>query len=355
MGARPLKRAIDQYVVAPLAAIIVEKRFPEGEHFLFVRSDGNAIQVEFVDPDADAAAAEEDEAVAVAAPAAPSALASVILAPTGSRAEFQLLEREYDDIGRTLDSTEWNGLKEKLSEEMSAADFWGRGDRFATLARFALMDRVKAAAETANALRRRLERYNRSPPRYSAELSGRFALQLHLIREGIKDAFDNAPIELALTIEPVFDSGGDWPATLAWCDRLRTMYRSWVDKRRMQLTEVAGAGRDKDQPILTIGGFGAHRALLPEAGLHVFEASESAPGRVTARVRVAAAPLGDVPTAKERKLIVEALDRAPRANAVIRRYREEPPLVRDAAGKWRTGRLDLVLGGDFDLLQAGER
>ena len=53
MGARPLKRAIDQYLVAPLAAIIVEKRFPEGDQFLFVRSDGEGIQVEFVDPDAD--------------------------------------------------------------------------------------------------------------------------------------------------------------------------------------------------------------------------------------------------------------------------------------------------------------
>ena len=58
---------------------------------------------------------------------------------------------------------------------------------------------------------------HRSPPRYSAELSGRFALQLHLIREGIKDAFDNAPVELRLLIEPVFDSAGDRQATLAWC------------------------------------------------------------------------------------------------------------------------------------------
>ena len=64
MGARPLKRAIDQYVVAPLAAIIVEKRFPEGEQFLFVRSNGKGIQAEFVDPDADVAAA--DEALAAA-------------------------------------------------------------------------------------------------------------------------------------------------------------------------------------------------------------------------------------------------------------------------------------------------
>ncbi len=198
MGARPLKRAIDQYVVAPLAAIIVEKRFPEGEQFLFVRSDGNGIQAEFVDPDADVATTEETLIAAPAGPATPSALASAILAPKGTRAEFQMLQDEYEDIERTLRSGEWNGLKDKLSEEMSAADFWNRADRFDTLARFALMDRVKAAAETANALRRRLERYNRSPPRYSAELCGRLALQLHLIREGIKDAFDNAPVELAL-------------------------------------------------------------------------------------------------------------------------------------------------------------
>ena len=54
MGARPLKRAIEQYVIAPLAATIVERRFPEGEQFVFFRSDGRAIQAEFVDPDDDA-------------------------------------------------------------------------------------------------------------------------------------------------------------------------------------------------------------------------------------------------------------------------------------------------------------
>jgi ATP-dependent Clp protease ATP-binding subunit ClpC len=355
MGARPLKRAIDQYVVAPLAAIIVEKRFPEGEQFLFVRSDGNAIQVEFVDPDADAAAAEESLTAAPSGPAAPPALISAILTPNGSRTEFQMLQAEFDDIGRTLDGAEWNGLKEKLSDDMSAADFWSRPDRFVTLARFALMDRVRAAAETANALRRRLERYNRSPPRYSGELSGRLALQLHLVRAGITDAFENSPIELVLAIEPVFDSGGERQVALAWCDRLRAMYRGWASKRHMQVTEAAGTGRDKDQPILTVGGFGAYRILSQEAGLHVFEPSEGAPSRVTARVRIAVVPLGDVPAAKERKLILDALEQTPRTNAVVRRYREEPPLVRDAAGKWRTGRFDLVLGGDFDLLQAGER
>jgi len=36
--------------------------------------------------------------------------------------------------------------------------------------------------------------------------------------------------------------------------------------------------------------------------------------------------------------------------AVVRRYRPEPaPLVRDAIRGYRTGRLDRVLDGDFDL------
>jgi ATP-dependent Clp protease ATP-binding subunit ClpC len=353
MGARPLKRAIDQYVVAPLAAIIVERRFPEGEQFLFVRSDGEAIQAEFVDPDADTAAPETSEA-GPPAPAAPAALASVILAPKGTAAEFQALAAEYEAVERTLQSGEWTELKDNLSDEMSTPDFWNRPDRFDVLARFALMDRVKSAAETADALRRRSERYTRSL-RYSAALSGRLALQLHLVREGIRDAFDNAPVELALVAEPVFDGAGDRQATLAWCQDLRAMYRAWAGKRRMQLAELPGIGRNKDTPMLLVSGFGAYRTLSTEAGLHVFEPSEGAIGRVTARLRVAVVPLGDLPAAKERKLVVDALEAAPRPNAVVRRYREAPPLVRDGAGKWRTGRLDLVLGGEFDLVQAGDR
>jgi ATP-dependent Clp protease ATP-binding subunit ClpC len=352
MGARPLKRAIDQYLVAPLAAIIVEKRFPEGEQFLFVRSDGEGIQAEFVDPDADVAAAEQSPSVA---PAVSPALASMILVPEGTQAEFTALQAEYDGIARTLASGEWENLKESLSGDMSSADFWSRPDRFNALARLALMDRVRSATETADAFRTRLARGSRRLRPYSAELSGRLALQLHLIKEGIKDAVDDAPIELALTIEPVFDGAGDRQATLQWCRKLTAMYRAWADKRRMHISDVASRSKDKETPILLISGFGAHRVLVPEAGLHVFEPFEGSGSRVTARVRLAVVPLGDVPAAKERRLVIEAIDEAPRPNTVVRRYREEPPLVRDAAGQWRSGRLDLVLGGAFDLLQAGQR
>ena len=352
MGARPLKRAIDQYLVVPLAAIIVEKRFPEGDQFLFVRSDGEGIQVEFVDPDADSAVADGTTYKAAAEPIAHSALASAILAPQGSSGEFQMLQAEYEATEQRLNAAEWTDLKDRLAGEMASPDFWSRPDRFATLARFALMDRVKSAAETANALRGRAARYSRSPGRYSAELCSRFALQLHLIREGIKDALEDAPVELALTIDPVFDGGGDRSATLAWCRNLATMYRAWAEKRRMQISDLPGAvnGGKPDAPILIVSGFGAHRVLAAEAGLHVFEPSESTAGRLAARVRIGLVPLGDVPGAKARRAVMAALAEAERPNTVVRRYREQPPLVRDAGGKWRTGRLDLVLGGEFDLL-----
>jgi ATP-dependent Clp protease ATP-binding subunit ClpC len=52
LGARPLKRSLERHLLAPLARTIVERRVPEGDQFLFVRTDGDSLAVEFVDPDA---------------------------------------------------------------------------------------------------------------------------------------------------------------------------------------------------------------------------------------------------------------------------------------------------------------
>jgi ATP-dependent Clp protease ATP-binding subunit ClpC len=352
MGARPLKRAIEQYVIAPLAATIVERRFPEGDQFVFFRSDGRAIQAEFVDPDDDATAAS-------ATPGAesggrPPTLASMILAPGGTPAEFDTLTDRVSGIERSLASPEWEDLKRCLSDEMNAVDFWQRPERFERLARFALMDRVRAAAGTAEALRMRLAKGTGQPGHYSRELTSRLALQVHLVTEGIRDVFEETAIEVALAVEPALDTGtGDNRATGAWCGQLLGMYRDWAANRHMQLSEVKG--EESGLPILVISGFGAHRVLSRECGLHILELSDSAGGssRATARVRLGIAPLGDVPAAKLRRALIDALDKTPAQSAVVRRYRGEPaPLVRSADGSWRTGKLDAVLRGDFDLLAA---
>src|SRR5262249_3644430 len=160
MGARPLKRAIEQYVIAPLAATIVERRFPEGDQFVFFRSDGRAIQAEFVDPDAD------DEAGAASAGGATPALPSMILTPEGTAAEFETLTDKANGIARALASPEWESLKHGLAHEMSSVDFWQRADRFEKLARLALMDRVAAAAHTTDSLRMRAAKGTRQPGQY---------------------------------------------------------------------------------------------------------------------------------------------------------------------------------------------
>jgi ATP-dependent Clp protease ATP-binding subunit ClpC len=349
MGARPLKRAIEQYVIAPLAATIVERRFPEGDQFVFFRSDGRAIQAEFVDPDSDAGAAP--------APADPGGraptLASMILAPRGTAAEFAALAAAADGIKQTLAAPDWERLKLALSNEMVAPDFWERPQRHQSLARLALMDRVAAAAGTTDALRSRLAKATGGPGHYSRELIARLALNLHLVEEGIKDVFEGAAVEVALMVEPALEStGGDGKATAAWCGQLRQMYRGWSNNRHMQMSEMP-AGPAGEAPALLISGFGAHRLLKRECGLHVLELADGHSGanRATARVRIALTPLGDVPAAKLPGALAKAFGETPPQSTVVRRYRGGPaPLVRNGDGSWRSGRLDAVLRGDFDLL-----
>ena len=89
-----------------------------------------------------------------------------------------------------------------------------------------------------------------------------------------------------------------------------------------------------------MGGRGAYTLLKPEAGLHVLElpVPERSFDRVTVLVGVEPVD-GDTDRAA-----------AGAEPVVVRRYRHEPsPLVRDAAGT-RTGRIDRVLAGDFDLI-----
>jgi ATP-dependent Clp protease ATP-binding subunit ClpC len=352
MGARPLKRAIEQYVIAPLAATIVERRFPEGDQFVFFRSDGRAIQAEFVDPDSDAGAA--------AAPAdvsgRPPTLASMILAPRGSAAEFGALTAAAAAIKQTMALPRWEGLKLLLSNEMLTPDFWEKPQRHQSLARLALMDRVAAAAGTADALHQRLAKGTGSPGHYSRELIGRLALSLHLVEQGLADAIEAAPVEVALMVEPALEGGGDGKATAAWCAKLREMYRGWSHKRHMQISELPGSPAG-EAPVLLIAGFGAHRVLERECGLHVLELAEGHGGanRATARVRLALTPLGDVPAAKLRSALLKAFGERPPQSTVVRRYRGEPaPLVRSGDGSWRSGKFDAVLRGDFDLLGADE-
>jgi ATP-dependent Clp protease ATP-binding subunit ClpC len=359
MGARPLKRAIDQYVLAPIAATIVERRFPEGDQFVFVRSDGKSIQAEFVDPDLDVDAprpAQPQRGSEVQG--APPPLAAMILSATGSPEEQTVLAAGLQEIETTLASPAWEKLQNDGLERMREADFWSRPDRHETLAQIALMDRVKAAADTAFSLQARQAKGSERAGKSSRELVQRLALQIHLVKDGIADVVAAAPVEVAVVVEPALTRPGlgDDDGT-PWCGRVLDMYRAWARSRHMQVTEMASSSQRR-LPWLLVSGFGAHRVLTQEMGLHVLEQDDGgATDRFTARVRVVAAPLGDAAPDRLKREIKTRLDALPATLAIVRRYREAPsPLVRQMTGApWRSGKLDAVLAGNFDLIPLAQR
>jgi hypothetical protein len=106
--------------------------------------------------------------------------------------------------------------------------------------------------------------------------------------------------------------------------------------------------------LAVVSGFGVARILAAEAGLHTleYEGARDEIARAVARVRVAPTPavLSESIGARTSAFIA-ALNAAPAPSAVVRRYRlDSSPLIRDVANGWRTGRQELVLEGDFDLL-----
>ena len=94
--------------------------------------------------------------------------------------------------------------------------------------------------------------------------------------------------------------------------------------------------------------------LQPESGLHVFETPKSGTRfeRLRVRVEVAAVP-AEAPGkhATRGSKATSILDAAAGKVEIVRRYRRQPsPLARDSARGWRSGKLESVFAGDFDVL-----
>jgi ATP-dependent Clp protease ATP-binding subunit ClpC len=347
MGARPLRRAIDQHVLAPIAMTIVEHRFPEGDQFLFVKSDGQTIQVEFVDPDAH----RPEQAPPAEEAATQLSWGQLVLAPRGTAAERDHLRHAFAALDGRLGGELWHEEKQALLESINGADFWTTPERHTTLDRLERMDRIQAGLETARSLARRLEVPATAARGAPASVLASLALQLYLLDAALRDLDAGRASDVYVAVEPVMEGKASADAT-EWAARIAGMYASWARRRRMRLTVLSAP--DSPGALLAIGGFGVHGLLERETGLHVLEA----PGgdadlvRHAARVRVVAQPVAPAPLAAraQAQAVLAAAGAAP--TAVVRRYRRLPsPLVRDAVAGWRTGRLDLVLGGDFDLMR----
>ncbi len=362
MGARPLKRAVERYLLTPLAMTIVQHRFPEGDQFLFVKRQTDALEVEFVDPNVrdelPVPAPEPSDEMAEGLDAA-HGLTSIMLDPSGTREEIARLVQHYESLLRVIEDKGWKQNKQAALDLMSQPGFWSSPGRFSVLGELEFLDRIEAGFDSAGALLAKLNRSSagrqENIPRH---LSERLAQQLYLIGNACGSVRENVPRDVFIQLQAVRQSTSTAHVNCEFARRLASMYRSWAQKRRMSfrvLRETVRQEEDSYQLLAAVSGFGAYRILVSEDGLHVFEIPTEDKDFIRAKAQVRIAPQPEEPADENlRSWILQAemaFAATPKESTIIvRRYREQPsPLVRDAVRKWRTGRIDRVLAGDFDL------
>ena len=361
LGARPLKRAIERYVLSPLAITIVQNQFPEGDQFLFVRSIGKALEVEFIDPDATESEPSGGEVVReTPAELDINSLKSLILDAHGTHIEVDRMESIYEKLCDELESDEWQSRKETSLALTGSPEFWSSADRFDVLAEVEYMDRLERGLDTAESLFNRLRGEDEEPrASYSKVLVQRLAHRLYLLENAIEGEAQQLPRDAFLEIEVGSNVRTD-PDVLRFAGHLVEMYLKWVDARQMRYKVLVNDRVDADgvqRFMLAIAGFGAYSLLRTETGIHVWEDQPDDPNhnrkKVNAYVRVVPQP---IPASKiTSELIAQAEQQLTlyesNRTTIVRRYRREPsPLVRDRIKGWRTGNLDLVLDGNFDLI-----
>ena len=114
LGARPLKRALERYLLAPLAAAIVEHTTPSGDQFLLVTAPGGErIDVTFVDPDAEPEVAEHDGVAKLDLP-------TLARAPRGDDGSVRLVLAELERVDDAVERTQ-----AQKGHALSAISSWG--------------------------------------------------------------------------------------------------------------------------------------------------------------------------------------------------------------------------------------
>lgn len=363
LGARPLKRAVERYLLSPLAAAIIRHQFPEGDQFLFISCSGDGLRVEFVDPDLD------DEDQEEAKPSAPSPeetaaggsdlAKSILLQPGGSLHELAALRGLLDGIEAQINSEEWQHRKHTLFTRIEQSEFWSSPERYSVLGLLETTDRIEKGKERASGLLARLDRQavKDSLPR---RLLALLAQNIYLLTTACDDVTQDRPRDAFLMVEAHGEGQSDAAGAVSFARQVADMYESWAKKRNMRLTRMYRSNPRSDfemRALYSVSGYGAYSILEQEYGLHVRErpgGARQAQQRDTIHVSVIPQPDEPLPSPASRAIAVaeRAFENSRhRTPEVVRRYREAPsPLVRDTARGWRTGRIDLVLGGDFDLL-----
>ena len=255
---------------------------------------------------------------------------------------------DLDRVQDRIQSDDWCQAKTALIDEMNCDGFWQSDERHAILDRIELMDRIDTAAKTLRSLADRLTRTGANT-RLVQSIAGR----LYVLREGLKDFDEKRATQAAIGVRLVTDDAR-LPGAREFRDDLVEMYQSWARSRGMRLTKL-GSRSSRYEALFLVSGFGSFGLLQPETGLHVHEIPSDGNkfDRIRARVQVAPVPTSGPEVLRDIERNATALLDSGKTQKVVivRRYRREPsPLARDSVRGWRTGKLDQVLAGNFDLI-----
>jgi ATP-dependent Clp protease ATP-binding subunit ClpC len=359
LGARPLKRAIEEHVLAPLAKTIVQHQYPHGDQFLFVRGGSHRLEVEFVDPDDNSSASLE------APPAADRheglSLAGIAAAAHGTAEEAACLERHLDELKAHLQSDRWAASKDRAFDRQREPGFWDSPERFIVFGLIEQMDRIKAGVAASQRFFERL--IGPSPAgrtSFAADQLGRLALRLLTLKIAVRDIEEARPTDAFLMIEATATPELPLSSLQSSVEKLSDMYQAWGERRGIKLERLLNeSDPHTSRMVFAVHGLAAHTLLKDESGLHVFEEPlNQATGFSRRHILIRVAPQPEIPPPRgQAGLRQQALDilnaegkSAAAAPVIVRRYRERPsPLVRDAIRGWRTGRIERVYAGDFDL------
>ena len=349
LGARPLKRAIEQYLLAPLATAIVNHNFPKGDQFLLVsRGKKDQLQVQFIDPDEPEYTWKEKMKLLQHHEQKSKSLdlKSILKDTYGSLAEFTCIKKEFDSLQDAYYDSGISSKKEELMEEMAQPGFWQSDHKQDILSQIEYFDRFNAALETSEKLVERLEDPDKVRLHYDPSLLKKLAQRIYLLQASLRSYQQEEPQDALLRLSYEEQDA-------AWGKQITGMYIDWAKRRKMHFDKIY-SGEDEAGPftIYHFSGFGCYAILKKEHGVHLKEKKSSESRMVEkAKVRVVVLPLDS----SEYHLLEQPAQIAQRFEShssmqVVRRFNLESKQCKDVINKWQTGLVDKVLKGMFDIM-----
>ncbi|MEM9326570.1 MAG: AAA family ATPase [Bacteroidota bacterium] len=347
LGARPLKRAVEKYLLAPLAITIVNHDFPKGNQFLLVGASKQQLNVEYIDPDEPNVTWNQKQQIVEdqEARVADLTLRAILLDPKGQLSEFRLIKREIEALQSQVEDQGLVARKEELLQYMSNQDFWSDPARYEMLTEIEYLDRFVGMHETAKKLFDRLHNPEKERVSYDLNLIRKLSQRVYLLDRSLQSYVGGVPQDAFLSIQYAEEDRED-------AETMQKMYKQWARARGMKIKSIKQKeAQEIGGALLMVTGFAAYPILKDEMGHHIFERGAKENTKKS-KVRVVVLPVEIDDYRDEQHSEILARLEAVRNVKNVRRYKfSKSPLVKDLRNSWQTGRLDKVLEGAFDLFQ----